>query len=629
MSTYKELHGRSIVPASSNPAVSGDAGKIFYNSTDNVFRSIVSIEAWSAGANTGIAKQRPGACGTQTAGLSCGGFTAPPTSALGSTEEYNGTGWSAGGTLNTARGNTQLIGTQTAAAFIGKGSPSTPYAGTTELYNGTAWTTNPNAANDTYNYRSGCGTQTAGLITGGNYPPTNRAAGNEEFDGTSFSEGGDLPQKQSSNGQAGTQTAAINSFGATNNPVPGNSGDGNNAISLEYDGTSWTAGPNGYGVVALAGYSMGAGTQTDSLFAGAPSTNSCKYDGTTFTVGPALAVAQDSSGQSQGPAAAGWICQGSPVPSVGSRTQEFNRSTDVLTPGAWASGGNMNTGRYATGGAGTRPAAIAFGGYDSSTSGKTEEYDGTSWTENNDMGTGRFYVSGSGTQTAALAVAGRTGPGPSGNFAKTVVEEYDGTSWSEQNDIPSSLNGMMGAGTQTAAVHFGGIATPGGSSSTGTLEYDGTNWTSGGALPTAAKYGIGVGTQTAALHAGGGALGSYYYNGTSWSDQSSNLLTQNNPLGIFFAGSSGTQTSALIAGGGNPSTGVTATDTQEWNGTSWFTQPSLGTARNAGAQGGVGTATTGIAFGGQGSAPPYAVQNGTEEFTPESTSVNVKTITTS
>lgn len=88
---------------------------------------------------------------------------------------------------------------------------------------------------------------------------------------------------------------------------------------------------------------------------------------------------------------------------------------------------------------------------------------------------------------------------------------------------------MMGAGTQTAAVHFGGIATPGGSSSTGTLEYDGTNWTSGGALPTGAKYGIGVGTQTAALQAGGGALGSYYYNGTSWSDQSSNLLTQNNP----------------------------------------------------------------------------------------------------
>ena len=626
MSTYKELHGRSIVPASSNPAASGDAGKIFYNSTDNVFRSIVSIEAWSAGANTGTAKQRPGACGTQTAGLSCGGLTAPPASALGSTEEYNGTGWSAGGTLNTARGNTQLIGTQTAAAFIGKGSPSTPYAGTTELYNGTAWTTNPNSANDAYNYRSGCGTQTAGLITGGNYPPTNRAAGNEEFDGTSFSEGGDLPQKQSSNGQAGTQTAAINSFGATNSPVPGNSGDGNNAISLEYDGTSWTVGPNGYGVVALAGYSMGAGTQTDALFAGAPSTNSCKYDGTTFTVGPALAVAQDSCGQSQGPAAAGWICQGSPVPSVGSRTQEFNRSTDVLTPGAWASGGNLNTARYTVAAAGTQTAALCSGGQPPAT-GKTEEYDGTSWSEQSDMNTGRFYVSGSGTQTAGLVVGGRIGPGP--NFAKTLVEEYDGSSWSEQNDIPTAANGMMGAGTQTAAVHFGGVTTPGGSSLTGTYEYDGTNWTSGGSLPTGARYGMGVGTQTAALHAGGGAASSFYYNGTSWSDQSSSLLLQSNPTYQHYAGMSGTQTAALLSGGGNPGTGAAETATQGWNGSAWFTQPSLGTARFYGAQGGAGTSTAGIAFSGQLSAPPYAESNATEEFTGESTSVNVKTITTS
>jgi hypothetical protein len=74
---------------------------------------------------------------------------------------------------------------------------------------------------------------------------------------------------------------------------------------------------------------------------------------------------------------------------------------------------------------------------------------------------------------------------------------------------------------------------------------------------------------------------------------------------------------------------MAATDAQGWNGTSWFTQPSLGTARNAGNQGGVGTATAGIAFGGQGSAPPYAVQNTTEEFTGETTAGNVETFSTS
>ena len=92
---------------------------------------------------------------------------------------------------------------------------------------------------------------------------------------------------------------------------------------------------------------------------------------------------------------------------------------------------------------------------------------------------------------------------------------------------------------------------------------------------------------------------------------------------------SGTQTSSLLAGGGNPSTGAASALSQGWNGSVWFSQPSLGTARFYGAQGGAGTATAGIAFSGQLSAPPYAESNATEEFTGESTSVNVKTITTS
>ena len=123
----------------------------------STFKTVPNVEAWVSGSSTINSKQRPGGCGTQTAGLACGGLTAPPASALATTEEYNGSGWTAAANINTARGNTKLIGTQTAAVYTGKGSPSTPYAGTTELYNGTAWTsTNPNPANDAYNYRSGC-----------------------------------------------------------------------------------------------------------------------------------------------------------------------------------------------------------------------------------------------------------------------------------------------------------------------------------------------------------------------------------------------------------------------------------------------------------------------------------------
>ena len=109
----------------------------------------------SSGASTANSKQRPGGCGTQTAGLACGGLYAPPNGAAhDGTEEYNGSGWSTGGTLNTARGNTKLVGTQTAAVFFGQGGGGQPQSGVTEEYNGTAWTTNPNSANDAYNYRS-------------------------------------------------------------------------------------------------------------------------------------------------------------------------------------------------------------------------------------------------------------------------------------------------------------------------------------------------------------------------------------------------------------------------------------------------------------------------------------------
>ena len=627
MSTYREIVGKKIKKVTSDPSTGID-GQMWYNSTTGAIRGLAVLEAWSAGASTATSKQRSGGCGTQTAGLNCGGFAAPPNGAAhDGTEEYNGSGWSTGGTLNTARGNTKLVGTQTAAVYFGQNSPNT---GVTEEYNGTAWTTvNPMA--NAINYRSGCGIQTAALATGGNVPGTNRSNLNEEYDGTNWSTGGALPQKQSSQGQAGTQTAAINSFGYTNNPVPGNSGDALNAISLEYDGSGWTAGPNGNGVVELTGFAMGSGTQTDAIFAGAPSTNSCKYDGTSFTAGPALAIAQDSASHGSTSASATWIAKGSPVPSVGNRVQDFNRSTNVITAAAWASGGNLNTARNATAASGTQTAALCAAGQEgpgsSSPSAKTEEYDGTSWSEQNDLGTARFYISGSGIQTASLAVAGRTGPGP--NFATTVVEEYDGSSWSEQNDIPTAANGMMGAGTQTAAVHFGGVTTPGGSSLTGTYEYDGTNWTSGGSLPTGARYGMGVGTQTAALHAGGGAASSFYYNGTSLSDQSSNLLLQDNPTYQHYGGMSGTQTAALLAGGGNPSSGAASALTQGWDGSVWFTQPSLGTARFYGAQGGAGTSTAGIAFSGQAAAPPYANLTATEEFTPESTAANVKDFTTS
>ena len=67
--------------------------------------------------------------------------------------------------------------------------------------------------------------------------------------------------------------------------------------------------------------------------------------------------------------------------------------------------------------------------------------------------------------------------------------------------------------------------------------------------------------------------------------------------------------------GRNPGKG---NDVEEWNGTTWFTQASLATPRFNGGQ--TGTTTAGLVAG-----SPTA----TEEFTAETTSLNLKTITDS
>jgi len=624
MAAYKDLVGQKITVVTSNPP-EPKTGQMWYNSTTGTLKGLGILEAWVAGTSTATSKQRSGGCGTQTAGLNCGGFAAPPNGAAhDGTEEYNGSGWSTGGTLNTARGNTKLVGTQTAAVFFGQGGGGQPQSGVTEEYNGTSWTTvNPMA--NAINYRSGCGIQTAALATGGNVPSTNRSNLNEEYDGTNWSTGGALPQKQSSQGQAGTQTAAINSFGYTNNPVPGNSGDTLNAISVEYDGSSWTAGPNGNGVVELTGYAMGSGIQTNAIFAGAPSTNSCKYDGTTFTVGPALAIAQDSASHGSTSASDTWIAKGSPVPSVGNRVQDFNSSTNVVTAAAWASAPSLNTARDELGSALNAPAptALAMGGYNGSPPAGlsiTEEYNGSAWSESGDLNNITWQMAGAGTQTAAVSMGGAYNP----FTIMANTEEYNGSTWTPVNAMPTATWGAGGTGSQTAALVFGGNA-PGIVSTT--FEYDGTNYSPSGAMNTARTYTTGFGIQTAALCAGGNTPSktgaTEEYNGSTWTSSGSMLTARDSLCG------GGAQTDGLVfTGSSGPGTPNVLAVTEGYDGTAWSTRPNVSTARIF-AEGTAGTTSSAAAiiYGGAPGGGPFI--SNSEEFTAETTAANITDFTTS
>jgi hypothetical protein len=105
-------------------------------------------------------------CGIQTAGLTFGGET---TVAVADTEEYDGSAWTAGGNLNTARRNLAGAGTQTVGLAFG--GITTVDVANTEEYNGTSWTNSTSMATARSSL-GGAGLQTAGLGFGGVGPLT-------------------------------------------------------------------------------------------------------------------------------------------------------------------------------------------------------------------------------------------------------------------------------------------------------------------------------------------------------------------------------------------------------------------------------------------------------------------------
>ena len=136
--------------------------------------------------------------------------------------------------------------------------------------------------------------------------------------------------------------------------------------------------------------------------------------------------------------------------------------------------------------------------------------------------------------------------------------------------------------------------------------------------------GMGFGTQTAGAVAGGHGTAAIAnveeYNGTSWT----NATALANPQRI--GGSVGTQTDALIFGGLLGPSEAKSTLTQGYDGTTWSSRPSMATARIQISPASAGTSVLTLGAGGNLQNP---VSNATEEFTGETTAVNVKTLTQS
>ena len=147
---------------------------------------------WSSG---GTRNEQAGAIGgtiigTQTAAVAAGGNISG--SVTNKTEEYNGTGWTAGNTLGTARRSLQAAGLESAGLVFGGDTSvnSTGFSNLTETYNGSTWseTTELTTARGA---GSGAGLSTAAVAIGGSTGPGAPNYSNvvENWNGASWTNG--------------------------------------------------------------------------------------------------------------------------------------------------------------------------------------------------------------------------------------------------------------------------------------------------------------------------------------------------------------------------------------------------------------------------------------------------------
>ena len=97
---------------------------------------------WTETADLNTVRGWPGATGTTTAGLCYGGLgPGPSLGGTAVTEEWNGSSWANSNNMNNNRREMGCCGTQTAAfGFGGIGPPSNQKKGVSETYDGTSWT---------------------------------------------------------------------------------------------------------------------------------------------------------------------------------------------------------------------------------------------------------------------------------------------------------------------------------------------------------------------------------------------------------------------------------------------------------------------------------------------------------
>ena len=469
--------------------------------------------AWSAGGAMIIARGLLSAFGTQDAQVAAGGSTNMPTNTSDATEEYNGSSWTAVTAMPSGLRETARAGTSAHAGMVWTGQPNKTFE-----YDGTNWSAGGTLITARYT-PGGWGEVNAAVSVGGEGSGLTTCV--EHYDGSSWSTATAYPLITCGAQGTGTQNAGL-AFGGATFPSPADYDLDNVYL---YDGLTWTADASlNCGRASAAGN----GTQNEAFAAGGvgPSTLNLTEEycrpfictsaactsvapGAWSDVGNMITTKCFLATNGTSNASLLNVTHGYPT-LISRKTEEFNGSS-------FSAAADRTNAHVAASSAGTQDAAFLFSGNNQQIQCTcTEEYNGTAWSAGGAVIVSRYAAGTSGTQNAGLA-SGGTSP----NYV-ACTEEYDGSSWSAGGAMNFAIGDKytMAAGTQNATVTAGGYGTPAASSCT--EEYNGTAWSAGGAMSIARRVAGGGGsTQNDFVISGGYTPSTWVatenYNGTSWS----------------------------------------------------------------------------------------------------------------